>query len=290
MSMSRHCSSSQSPVTPIAGCGRFVGRVGALAVALGLGAAIANSPGVALADDEPGSASGSPSSSTESSAAKESSSSTTGPASKPASSNATGQAPNTTSPQSAADDDKSDVKGPDPDTKKDDRDSADSATETDAAATTDDGADTTLEQAAEENDIVTPMPAKRKDHPALTTAPDNTIATVEKRSVVTDRTDEPDKTDEPHEPDEPSEVRTLRTRDAGGSSTDPVDAAGSQSARVNMRALAATDEVVVPVTKAAPPLAPGAGGPIGFVTGLVSGLLSAVGLNQQASSGPVAPP
>lgn len=33
--------------------GRFIGRVGALAVALGIGAAIANSPGVALAQDRP---------------------------------------------------------------------------------------------------------------------------------------------------------------------------------------------------------------------------------------------
>ena len=33
------------------GYGRYVGRVGALAVALGIGAAIANNPGIALADE-----------------------------------------------------------------------------------------------------------------------------------------------------------------------------------------------------------------------------------------------
>ena len=42
--------------TPV-GYGRFVGRVGALAVALGIGAAIANSPGVAWAQDGPSGAS-----------------------------------------------------------------------------------------------------------------------------------------------------------------------------------------------------------------------------------------
>ncbi len=37
-------------MTP-SGYGRFIGRVGGLAVALGIGAAIANSPGIAAADD-----------------------------------------------------------------------------------------------------------------------------------------------------------------------------------------------------------------------------------------------
>ena len=39
-----------------AGYGRYVGRVGALAVALGIGAAIANNPGIALAEDSDSSA------------------------------------------------------------------------------------------------------------------------------------------------------------------------------------------------------------------------------------------
>ena len=37
--------------TTPSGYGRFIGRVGGLAVALGIGAAIANSPGIAAADD-----------------------------------------------------------------------------------------------------------------------------------------------------------------------------------------------------------------------------------------------
>lgn len=41
----------QHPMTPFARHGRLVGRVGALAVALGIGAAIANSPAIATADD-----------------------------------------------------------------------------------------------------------------------------------------------------------------------------------------------------------------------------------------------
>ena len=45
------------------GYGRFIGRVGGLAVALGIGAAIANSPGIAAADDGESSSSESSSSS-----------------------------------------------------------------------------------------------------------------------------------------------------------------------------------------------------------------------------------
>src|SRR5215207_7372572 len=44
--------------------GRFIGRVGGLAVALGIGAAIANSPGIALADDSQSAASGASSANT----------------------------------------------------------------------------------------------------------------------------------------------------------------------------------------------------------------------------------
>ncbi len=275
MSMSREDSSSQRSVTPAAGHGRFIGRVGALAVALGLGAAIANSPGVALADDEPGAAFGSPSSSTESSAPKDSSST-----------NATGQTAAKTSAQSTADDDKSEVKA-DHDVKKGDGDPVettshdpDAATETNAT-TTDDEPDATL-QIVQKKDAVAPRPIKRNERPVPTSAPDGTTTTAVKRSAVPDETPE---TDEPDEPDEPSDRRTLRTRADGASSADPVDAAGPQSVQVSMRARAVTEDIVVPVTAAAPP----AGGPVGFVTGLVSGLLSAVGLNQQASSGPVAP-
>jgi hypothetical protein len=42
----------QHPVSPLSRHGRFVGRVGGLAVALGIGIAIANSPAVAAADDD----------------------------------------------------------------------------------------------------------------------------------------------------------------------------------------------------------------------------------------------
>ena len=46
-----------SLATTPTGYGRFIGRVGALAVALGIGAAIANSPGIAWAQDAPSGAS-----------------------------------------------------------------------------------------------------------------------------------------------------------------------------------------------------------------------------------------
>ena len=61
-----------TPRHPVIICsrhGRFVGRVGALAVALGIGAAIANSPAIAGADDDGTSASESPAGSTSDSAA-----------------------------------------------------------------------------------------------------------------------------------------------------------------------------------------------------------------------------
>src|SRR3954447_8185693 len=107
MSMSRADSSSQRSVTPAAGYGRLIGRVGALAVAFGLGAAIANTPGIALAGGEPGAASGAPSASADFSASKDSSS------------DATGQTAAETSAQSTADDDKSEVE-PGHDVKKND--------------------------------------------------------------------------------------------------------------------------------------------------------------------------
>jgi len=270
MSMSRADSSSRRWLNPAAGYGRFVGRVGALAVALGLGAAIANSPGIALADEEPGAASGAPPSSTDSSASKDSSS------------DATGQTAAKTSAQSTADDDKSEVE-PDHDVKKNDDNPVETTSHVpDAAAATDDEADTTP-QIVQNKDAVAPSPVKRNDRPVLTSAPDDTTTTVVKRSVV------PDQTPTTDEPDERSDGRMVRMRDDGGSSADPVDAAGPQSIQVSMRAGAVTEDVAVPVTAAAPPVTPPAGGPVGFVTGLVSGLLSAVGLNQQVSSGPVAP-
>ena len=52
---------TKSLATTPTGYGRFIGRVGALAVALGIGAAVASSPGVAWAQDGPSGASDSPS-------------------------------------------------------------------------------------------------------------------------------------------------------------------------------------------------------------------------------------
>src|SRR6185312_8698461 len=62
------------------GTAKYIGRVGALAVALGVGAAIANTPGVALADPSDSGSTSSPSASDSSSdsPSKSESSSTTG--------------------------------------------------------------------------------------------------------------------------------------------------------------------------------------------------------------------
>ena len=62
------------------GCARYVGRVGALAVALGIGAAVANGPGMAWADGDEGSSSGSASSASDSSSGADSKSDSSGPA------------------------------------------------------------------------------------------------------------------------------------------------------------------------------------------------------------------
>ncbi len=85
--------------TTPSGYGRFIGRVGGLAVALGIGAAIANSPGVAAADDGESSSSKSESSSSESSSSAESSSS-----------------PNSSPAASTGDNDDEDVSAAQPDT------------------------------------------------------------------------------------------------------------------------------------------------------------------------------
>jgi hypothetical protein len=79
------------------GYGRFIGRVGGLAVALGIGAAIANSPGIAAADD--GESSSSESSSSESSSSNSGSAGTNSAASPGSSA---------TSNASSADDDDDD--------------------------------------------------------------------------------------------------------------------------------------------------------------------------------------
>ena len=77
--------------------GRFIGRVGALAVGLGIGAAIANSPGIAAADD--GQSSGSQASSSTSGSAD--SGSATGPSTK---SPASSEPPHSSSTASSIDD------------------------------------------------------------------------------------------------------------------------------------------------------------------------------------------
>jgi YVTN family beta-propeller protein len=62
------------------GYARYIGRVGALAVALGIGVALANGPATAWADGDDGSSSGSPSSTSDSSAGADSTSDTSGSA------------------------------------------------------------------------------------------------------------------------------------------------------------------------------------------------------------------
>ena len=228
--------------SPNRGCARFAGRVGALAVALGFGIAIANSTGIALADGTQ-----------------------TGPSPGPAVSAAS-------TGSSGSSESKS--------TKGSTRGAADetvSATSTPPKpATTDVTAGTTPPTpSTKEPNAPDPKPKKPRVQPAPTvTRPEATAAAGAPADA------------------KPADVRQLRQPNVA--SVVPTDTGGPQSASppTQPRPLemsAVVDRVPTVVQAPAAPASP-ATGPVGFVTGLVSGLLSTLGLNPQAATGPVTPP
>jgi hypothetical protein len=279
MSMPRDDSSSQR--SPNRGCARFIGRVGALAVALGLGIAIANSAGIALADGtESGPSSGPAASaaSTGSSGSSESQStkgSTRGAADGNAADETVSGSTSTPPKPGPKSNKKSDVK-PHPDTPE--RDIAaptanGDATDVEPAVTDGTAATTPPTPATTEPSAADPKPKKPSVQPAPTvTKPDATVAA-----------------DAPADP-KPADVGQLRQPKVA--SVVPAETGGSQSAQAQPQpyAMAAVVDTVPTVAEA--PVAPAspATGPVGFVTGLVSGLLSTLGLNPQAATGPVTPP
>jgi hypothetical protein len=226
------------------GCAGFIGRVGALAVALGLGVAIANSPAIAAADTNESDASTSAASSADSST----STGSTGPddspsAAKPVSSTAaTSAGTSSTSPSTSAEpadvtepaDDETDQPLPDP--------------TNDEPASTD------------------PTPRKPKNHPAATAQPS---ATVESSTPSDTRS-----TERP----EPEPVPAARTTVA---STNRIETVEPRTAAIPM---------VLSTATAPPTPIHRINEPVSVVTGVVSGLLSAMGLAPQAAGGPVTPP
>jgi hypothetical protein len=236
MSMPREDLSSQRP---IAGSARFIGRVGALAVALGLGAAIANGPGIAWADTHESDSSSSADSSSTSSAS-------------------TGSSPS--KPQGASELHSRGTKA------------ADEPPGTGPAA-----AGSTTEPSPVD---VTSTARKPKKPGNRTTA---TSAAVSASTAPSERKSVSDEQPGPH----PSTTQSAQVNAAGAA---PEATGHPQTSQLNVTRRAVVPDAVptaaaVPqasvATAPSPPRAP---------VGLVTGLLSIVGLNPQATTSPVAPP
>jgi hypothetical protein len=258
MSMPRDELSSQQGM----GCARFIGRVGALAVAMGLGAAIANSPGIAWADTHESDSSSSES--TGSSASKESPSKNDGPSTSPAATHTPSVTQATSSTSQATSEQHSGV------TKAIDEES-----ETGPAP-----AVSTAEPSSVD---ATPAESKSKKpgsrSAATSRAVDAPAVSSERRTVG----------------DEQPEPRSTPAAQVRPAAAEP-EADHPQAAQAEVRRLAAVTDVDAAPTAAATPKAvvtpasSASATPVGVVTGLVSGLLSAVGLNPQATTDPVTPP
>ena len=211
---------------------RVIGRVGALAVALGIGAAIANGPGIAWA--EPGDSDSSGSSSSEAS----SGSSSTGPAKSD---------PSGTSDSSV-------------DTSKQ------ASSETGDAAVDDDGV-----AVAESKKGVKPNKRRRaavesEKRETAAAAPAQAASTATPSAAAHDST--------PAAAADASEKPAVPAPEVP-----PAAVAAAEVSRPSTTARSATQAAPPPVR-----------GPLGVVTEVVTGLLSAIGWNAQAAGGPTTPP
>ncbi len=251
-----------------AGYGRYVGRVGALAVALGIGAAIANNPGIALAEDSDSSA-GAVSADTSSSAP--SSADAPGATADPAAPSA----PKHRKPKVTFGSKRADERKQDPNDESGQKpDASDAPDPAEGAAP----------------DIKTEVPDTQTEVPAA-------LPGGKHRRVDRSRADKAD--------------RTARTAVSNGSEQDAAKNTEKDSAPATdapatepgtLADVAATLAVTVDpapvksetfsITKANAVVAqdvPAATKPLSVVTNLVTGLLSAVGLNSPATNGPTAP-
>ncbi|MCT7659024.1 hypothetical protein [Mycobacterium deserti] len=153
--------------------GRFIGRVGALAVALGIGVAIANTPAIAAADEGADSSSSSESSSSESTSAStgttsgSESSTTPGSASSDPTNSAATSKPATTVGATRADDDEKDA-----DEEPQKRITADENTDSDSSKDDDDKADDAFfESGSDGTKTVTVEPALSAPTTAVASSP-----------------------------------------------------------------------------------------------------------------------
>ena len=254
MSMPRE-SSCQLPGS---GSARYVGRVGALAVALGIGAAIATSSGIAHADDDGTGAAGSNTSASSEGAA----------ASKD--DNATDK---TTTKKTAPEQ-----------TKAAEESASNEKDEGSPSAAVGNGMSPAEETKATSSGTSPTITRAESDGVGVAVAPKSKHSTVPSDDVgpAVAHDDSPPAA-------EPVRARSAARRDETAAAADDVDTHDVPMTPQTVQRMAVTD--VQTVAPAAPvPTAPPARGPGTFVTGLVSGLLSAIGLNDQAGTGPAAPP
>jgi len=265
------------------GYGRFIGRVGALAVALGIGAAIANSPGIAWAQDGPSGASDASSGSARASnagartgASGSPGSAASGPSEGSGASGSPGSAAQGPSDDSDSSRDHADPSGDDADTDEDaaDRETTDEGdTDQEESESTDNGDESSesktpegVDQTADHTDGTSDTRSGHDDnsltddvetsHPATSTA---------SQTVVTStRTDEDDTNEG---------MRIAADTDSAASlAVSTFAAIVPQSTPTSTR-----------VSSPAAAVTTGIGG-------LFSTVLSALGFGSQAASGPVAPP
>ena len=254
------------------GYGRFIGRVGALAVALGIGAAIANSPGIAWAQDGPSGASdasggGAGATNAGSGAAGASNAgSTTGASGSPGSA-ATGSA------------DDADSTGHDADTNEGNEDAV-ATGETDGGDT-DQDEDESSDDGDESSESTTPEDSDE--------APEVTDDTTNTRSGRDDDslTDDVDM----------SHPQTSTASQTVVTSTDTHEDNTNEGMRVAAATDSAASSAVSTFAAVVPQFTPTSTrvtSPAAVVTtgigGLVSTVLSALGFGSQAASGPAAPP
>jgi hypothetical protein len=245
--------------TTPAGYGRFIGRVGALAVALGIGAAIANSPGIVWAQDGSSGASDSSSGATGTSNAG----STTG-ASGPPGSAATGSTDDSdpSGDDADADDDSEDSTGEKTSEGDTDEDEDEPADDDSSGSTVPEDSDETLEDTDDTSDT-----RSGRDDDSLTDDVDTSQAQSRTawQTVVTSTDTDDDVTNHG--------MRIAADTDSAASS------AVSTFAPIVPQSAQTSTRISSPATA----VTTGIGG-------LFNTALSALGFGSQAASGPVAPP
>jgi hypothetical protein len=266
------------------GSGRFIGRVGALAVALGIGAAIANSPGIAWAQDGPSGASDSPSGGTGTSK-NTGSTATTGAPGSGAAGTTTGASGEDTN-ISGGDPDDEDPDDEDPDDGNSDDGNLDDGNDTEQAGDDDEDEQEESTNGGGESagpnrpthseaapDHRTRKSNTRRGRDASLTAEGNTLQPQASTTSPTGATSPGAGGPEAQDPQTQEAVRTAQA-------TDPLPASVE-----TIFASIAPQSSKVPARVAAPPatVSTGIGGPVGTV-------LSALGFGSQAATGPVAPP